>query len=233
MFTRRTAVTLALAATFALGLSPALAQDTEEDQTLDDIEQFEGFEEGATRTWTIDFESMMEETPEDPSDPFAGMSGEFAVYGMVARFDGDDTAGDAYQLLAEASDEELELSGSEDAEISREEIDDIGDEAMSMTVTSESEGTSAEVIVAREDEYLFLAASVLIGADEESTGHAKDLLTYMVEEGEEGGDTEFNEDGTSTGGLWDFFPDDDFDAVADLVPGGDEEIVPGGDEDES
>jgi len=226
MSIRRTVTTLAVATTFALGITPALAQDTSESTSLGDFSEMDGIEEAVSRTWTIDMEAMLTNTPEDGADPLAGLSGTFVVFGAVAKFDDEDSAKDAFHQFSTASEEDLDLTGSEDAKIERGDVDDLGDEAYRYEVTSESDGTDSVIELAREDNVLLVGVSVSMGEASDDANPAHDLVEYMVEDGDEGGTAEFNDDGSSTGGLWNYFPDDDFDAVADLIPGGDEQIYP-------
>ena len=87
------------------------------------------------------------------------------------------------------------------------------------------------IVIAQEDEYLFL--SMAVSLTEDGNESADDLADYLVNEGEESDDDpEFEVSGSSTGGLWGFFPDDDEDFIGDLVPAGDEITFPVPDEDE-
>ena len=220
----RRGASLLLAATFALSVSAAGAQDDGSSTAFDDLSELEGIEQAVSRGWSVDFEELFSVTPEDGEDPFAAMEGVWFVYGMVYEFDGDDNAGAAYETISKMEREEWvgDLSEEEgDTEISIEEVDDLGDEAFEINmVTSADEGGAYRINVAREDEYLFMAMA--IGTSEDGLESADGLIDYLVNEGEAGDDEEFDEAGGSTGGLWDFFPDDDHESVEDLEPAGDE-----------
>lgn len=216
-----------VASALALSLAPALAQD-EEPGTLDDFSQFEGIESAVARTWSVDFEAMFSITPEaGEEDPFADMTGVFFLYGMAAEFDSDDNAEAAFEGISEVDDEELlgdMLEDGGEAQINREELDDLGDEGLAIDVAVEGEdGAAYRMNIVRDDEYLLVTMAVSM--TEDGNESAENLMDYMVNEGEPGGDEEFEEDGGSTGGLWDLFPagDEDYEG---LVPAGDQVVYP-------
>jgi hypothetical protein len=216
----------------SLSLGPAAAQD-EGTGALDDISELEGIEQGVARSWSIDYESLMAEATIDPEDPFAGMEGIFFLYGMVMQFDDDNHAEDAYQQLYDLDDDEWSSDFSDDAELTREDIDGLGDRAFSLEIadsSSDSEGYY-RLVFSQQDEHLFVAMALSL--TEDGNTRADDLVDHLVNDGEAGNDEpEFDEFGGSTGGLWGFFPDDDDDLLADLIPGGDEITFPVPDEEE-
>lgn len=223
----RRGASLLLAATFALSVSIAGAQDDGSSEVIDPSE-FEGIEQAVSRAWSIDFQDLLSQTPEDGEDPFAAMEGVWLMSGMVYEFDNDDNAGAAYETISELEVEAWmgDLTEAEgDTEISIEEVDDLGDEAFSVDlVTTADDGGAYRIDVAREDEYVFIALAV--GTTEDGLESADGLIDYLVNEGEAGDDEEFDEAGGSTGGLWDFFPDDDHESLEDLEPAGDEILYP-------
>lgn len=226
---------LVVAMLMSLSLVPAAAQD-DESIAIDDLNQFDGIENGVSRSWSIDFEALMAEATIDPNsseDPFADMTGLFLLYGSVMQFDNDGHAEDAYKRLYDADDAEWQTDMEEGAEFSREDLDDLGNQAFAIDIAStqaESEGYY-RLVIAQDDEYLFFAMALGFSGDDNS--RADDLADYLVNDGEESGDDpEYNEDGGSTGGLWGYFPDDDSDIVDGLVPGGDEITFPVPDDEE-
>jgi hypothetical protein len=228
----RRVTVLVMALMMGLALAPAAAQD-EETGALEDISQLEGIEDGVARSWSIDYESLMAEATIDAEDPFASIEGVFLLYGMVLQFDNDNHAEDAYQQLHDLDDDEWGSDFSEDAEIIREDVDDLGDRAFSLEIAdsaSDSEGYY-RLLFSQKDEYVFVAMALSL--TEDGNASADDLADYLVNDGEASNDDpEFNEDGSSTGGLWGFFPDDDDDLLGDLIPAGDEITFPVPDEEE-
>jgi hypothetical protein len=171
---------------------------------------------------------MMEITPEDDaSDPFADMEGVWFVTAIVAEFDSDDNAGAMFDFFAELEDEEL-LADLDDpeAQIEREELDDIGDRAQAFTIvtTSEDFGGNIRYSFAQKDNYILFAFAV--STDDESATVSDELLAMMADEDDHSGLGEFNAEGGSTDGLWEFFPDDDDELFEGLIPGGDEVLYP-------
>jgi hypothetical protein len=223
---------LLLAAVTALTLVPAAAQD-EEAGPFDDVSQLEGIEEAVARTYSIDFEALMSVTPEDPeADPFADLEGPVFIFVEAIQFEDDSAAEDAFDLFRdEAVDSMAESEEGVEAEFTEEEIDDLGDQAMAIDMETVEEGEESflRISIAQQDEYLLMAMT--LGTTDDSTENNDALLEYLVDEGEAGGDVEFDESGSSTGGLFDFFPDDDHESLGGLVVSTDQILFPVPDED--
>ena len=218
---------LFLAALFALTMAPVAAQE-EATSALDDVTQLEGIEAAVGRSYSIDFEALMAITPEaGADDPFATMEGIVFLFMTALEFDSDDNAEAAFDLVKEegASSFEGDFEG-EDVEFIEGEIEGLGDNAWGIDVVSTSGDTEGvyRIAYAQEDEYLF--AVITVATTEDGVTNNDVLLEYLVDEGDKGDDVEFNADGGSTGGLWDFFPDDDNDALEGVIPSGDETLFP-------
>lgn len=80
--------------------------------------------------------------------------------------------------------------------------------------TIEDVPSHGQFLAVVDGEYLFLI--IAEGNDETLFTKGQDLMTYLTEVGEPGGEPEFSEDGRSTGGLWGFFPEPGHPLVADL-----------------
>jgi hypothetical protein len=223
----------------ALTFVPAAAEEETTDP-LDDLSQFEGIEFAVSRSWTIDFMAMMEITPEDDAaDPFADMEGVWFVTAIVAEFDSDDNADAMYDYFAELEDEEL-LADLDDpeAEINRDELDDIGDQAQAFTIVTSGEdfGGNIRYSFAQKDNYVFFAFAVSTNEDSEAV--SDDLLAAMADEDDHSGLGDYDPEATEelddpeptmmvhSDGLWEFFPDNDDELFDSLVHGGDEVLYP-------
>jgi hypothetical protein len=102
---------------------------------------------------------------------------------------------------------------------------DLGDTSRAYSSTQEVNGQvlNVSVIIVQQDEFLYVVLGGAVDADaqERSTALAQTLIVN------EAGDDEprFNENGTSTGGLWDKFPKPDDALIANLVAS-DEQLYP-------
>ena len=235
----RSVSALALVFLFAFTLIPVSAQGDESAGPLEDISQLEGIEEGVARTWSVDFAALAEVTPEagataetDSFDPFAELEGLYFVIGQVMKFDNDEHAEAAFELYRDTGSGEIEASMEVgEVDISEEEIEDLGDQAHAFTVYGADEALSGyfRLALAREGEYVFAVFSFATTEDE--LVGADSVLEHMVDDGEmSGDDEEFVTDGTSTGGLWGFLPDNDHEALKELIPASDEILFPVPDE---
>jgi hypothetical protein len=226
----------AIAGALLLGvmlLAPVSAQDEADAFDLDDLS---GLQSGVGRYYYYDFSAMMDamstpgaEMPDMP--PLSGLSV------AVLKFDGDDNAEGGfdrlYEELAKSANESLNEDMGDGTPVAPQsvdenDVDDIGDQAKSIsaTVEDEEEGpTVSYALLARDgDTVILIAAS---GAADPSQS-AQDLAKGMVDRDSGDGDGTFNEDGTSTGGLWDRFPANDDPALGGLLNGGDEILFPFG-----
>jgi hypothetical protein len=152
----------------------------------------------------------------------------------VLRFDNSDNAESGFDRMADElvksaneSMEEGDDSGTPVAPITvdQQDVDGIGDEAKSMSAALEEEdGTYFSYgIIAREGEFVYL----LIGDGSADPSEAiNNLAKGMIDRDPGDGDGTFNDDGTSTGGLWDVFPANDDPALGGLMNGGDEILYP-------
>ena len=198
---------------------PADAQDEDTD-----VSQFDGAEHGVRRTWSFDVAVPMAEAtilPNATPDPGDGIVG---ILGAVVQFDSDGHASAAYQQAYNLPDEELISGFPADAELAREDIDNLGDEAFAVNITATLEDGKGylRVVYVHEDEYLFTALAVSL--TDEGLARADALIDSMVNEGQESdAEAEFDQAGGSSGGLWGFFPENDhesvrgFDAIEDKI----------------
>jgi hypothetical protein len=211
----RLAVTLLLATVMSLPILAASAQDATEETIFDNPGLMEGIQYGVAREWN---------SSADLSTPPA--EGESLVYlagGLVYEFDTEDNADLAFNQLKEALatyvSEEFGMAA--DA-FTQEELDD-DTFAYHGLIEDGDERVYFKYVVAVEDEYVLVSVSAT--SDEAASGIANDLIEYMEDQDDDvSGLGEFNEDGTSTGGLWDFFPAED-DSILEGLGGASDNVV--------
>lgn len=202
-----------------IGQSPAAAQDMAGPEAYD-FGTLEGIQEAVSRTYTVDFSAMMESMgtpgPNGEMGELPELTGVISLQGTVARFDSDDNASAAIHTM----DNELtaSLEGQSDApELT--EIEDIGlgDESIGYSATQEIEGqqTSLVVLIVQQDEFAYLTIGAVIDADAQEV--TKGLTQALIDNDAGDSETTFNEDGTSTGGVWDKFPKADDELVKGLT----------------
>jgi hypothetical protein len=208
-------------------IAPVSAQDAEEEF---DINQLEGLQRAVGRFYYGDYSAMFDTM----STPGATMSGDMllGVSIGVFEFDNDDHAKDAVDKLVDEAKKSFESGEMEDmgtpvaaGEIKEEDVDDIGDDAKGLSVTVDDEGmqmTDYLLLVRDGNRLLFLAGN----GTGDVTGQINNIAKGMADRDPGDGDGTFNEDGTSTGGLWDIFPASDDEAIKGLTNGGDEVIFP-------
>ena len=213
----RLSVTLLLATVMALPIYTTAAQDATEETIFDNPGLMEGIQYGVARQWNS--------TADLSTPPAEGESLVYFAGGLVYEFDEEDNAEVAFDLLKDALatyvNQEFGLAS--DA-FTQEEIDD-DTFAYHGLIEEGDERVYFKYVVAAEDEYVLVSISAT--TDEDASVIANDLIEYMEDQDDDlSGLGEFNEDGTSTGGLWDFFPAGDNELLEGLGGASDNVVYP-------
>lgn len=150
-------------------------------------------------------------------------TGMVSLGGVIGQFDSIENAAAAVDRVDEYTKANLE---GRPLAPELENVDvDLGDTSRAYSTTQEVNGQvlNVSVIIVQQDEFLYVVLGGAVDADaqERSTTLAQTLIVN------EAGDDEprFNENGTSTGGLWDKFPKPDDALIANLVAS-DEQLYP-------
>jgi hypothetical protein len=206
---------LVLALLLAMTVIPAAAEETAE-SVVDDPSQLAGIQAGVTRSWNT---TMDMSTP--PAD---GASFVYFAGATVLEFDSEDNAEAAFGALREYFETNAtEEIGIPAEDITFEERDDPGDAAFVFEggFADETSAGYFRFILVHDDEYVYYAGAVT--SDEDAASIADDLAAYIDEQDDDAsGLGEYNEDGTSTGGLWDLLPAADDDMFEGLAVSGDQ-----------
>ena len=195
----------------------AAAQEEEAESAFDDLASLEGIEYAVSRSYTIDYASLFSTASPESMDDSSLPEGLFMVNAAVYRFDSDDNAKKAMELAGS----EITEQGFGDIELEEIEVDDLNDETIAYTGTTDEEELGEVVntfIMTQEDEYLYLSLGMTIGTEADGVKPVEDVVKYMMDEDAGNDDeVEFKEDGTSKGGIWDKLPAADNEIVAGLM----------------
>ncbi|MGC4106817.1 MAG: hypothetical protein QM753_10765 [Thermomicrobiales bacterium] len=208
-------LTLAMVAVIALAHPAAtMAQDTGDDEI--EIADLPGVQAAVSRTFMIDFAAMfsMEASP----TPETSGTQLIALGGTIVQFDSDDHAKDAYTTILTEIQKPVDLATPDAVTFTTVDLGgDLGDERTGLRITgdeSDSLGGDVVALVVRDGSLIYLITGIAESGD---PSDAVVAFTKAVMGGKAGGgEATFNEDGTSTGGLWDKFPAPDDPAVAGL-----------------
>ncbi|CAN5584614.1 hypothetical protein BH09CHL1_BH09CHL1_24600 [soil metagenome] len=210
-------------------LAPVSAQDDEEF----DLDQLEGIQRSVGRFYYSDFgmsEAMGTPASEDTPTPLVdGLSV------AIMEFDNDDNADTSFDRLydellisaTESNEEDVDDLGTPIAalDVSEVDVDGLGDDAKAFTVAGDdAEGAfNSYALITRDGEYLYMVIAYGSGdASEAIQQYTEDMMDRDAGDG----DGTFNEDGSSTGGLWDIFPGADNALLVGLLSGGDQILFP-------
>lgn len=198
------------------------AQTPSEEMNPADID---GLQWGYGRLYAADMESMMDamstpgaEMPDMENMVLSGVT-------MIFKFDNDDNASKGLDQFGDAFAQEMVGTKGD-----KEEVDDLGDEAVAYTGTTTEEGMdmASSTVFARDGDLIY-GAVIVGGKEDDAKAMATDVITFMMDKGVSDSDVELNEDGTSTGGAFDAMPTaDDADVIGGLLPSNDADILKGG-----
>lgn len=185
----------------------------------DDIEDefqpsdLEGIQYGVARSWSMDFDAMFAMATPGADEDFS-MSGILFMAGMVLEFDNDDNAKAGFDRISEEFSADS-LMGTDDMTFEEWDVD-AGEQSISYFSTQEEEGVESEVVlsVVQDGSYVYIVSAA--GSDVDMQDTATTLMTTMIDN-DGSGEGEFNENGTSTGGLWDKLPASDDEVVTGLI----------------
>lgn len=206
--------TLLLSLVLAMGFaitSTAAAQDVP--TSAGDVE---GLETGYARMYMPDFSAMIEAAGTPGATTGFDENAVLVIMTAGFTFDSEDNAGKALDTFGEGF--TSEMSGAENLEAA--ELDDLGDRAVLYSGTVEESGESmpTNTLLVQDGEAVYMI-SVTGGDLDEGKQQAQDIATHMLDGEIETGDVTFNEDGTSTGGVFDLMPTaEDTDLVSGLAP---------------
>lgn len=215
-------LTIAMLLTLGLSMQGVSAQEVAPAGEFG-TEDLEGLESAYSRNYAVDFEALMA-SPTADMDVSAMMQN---VSIMAYTFDSDDSA-DKFLDLSKTQLEEA--AKSEDAaelgEVEIGELEDIDKDGFSASIAMEDVGVGMYIIVFTDGETVFMITSM--NADVETAkATAVDTAKYVVDAEVKTDEVTFNEDGTSTGGVFDRMPAGGDDAVGGLQVESDTEVFTG------
>lgn len=196
-------LTLTVLLTMAFSLQGVAAQGVQA-PTGTDPQEIEGLESYYDRTYTVDFESLMTASPEAGLDMSSAMRA-VSVSGMT--FDSEDSAKNYVEDMKSQIDEAM--SGDQVPEGTEVEVsDDLGD--------IDKDGIKVSMSMSELDMYMGLYLFVdgntvfmisAVDADiEKADALATDVAKFVADAEVQNEEVTFNEDGTSTGGVFDRMP---------------------------
>lgn len=145
----------------------------------------------------------------------------------IYRFDTPEHAASAYDdMIINAGAQIAPPDQAASIEIHTEGIDELGDQAeVSWLQANPAEGVQGffRVLHVQDGELVYLLTA--IAGDDESTLITDDLARDIASREPGTSAASFNPDGSSTGGLWDLFPNPDAEIISDLVPFADDHFT--------
>lgn len=221
-------MTLSLLLTLGLSASAVAAQT--DGVEVPDLEEaaataydVEGLQSVYDRTFTVDFETMMASPDEDPAGiDMSAMMNVISIQGIT--FDSDDNA----SAYIDQMKDELETSVADDPDaFSDTEISDLDGfdvEGIRVHMDMADLGIAASVIIFVDGNQVYQV--MVMDSDIDVAQSKADDVTRFVLDAEVGNEeVSFDEDGTSTGGVFDRMPTGDDDIVGDLTSVLDSEII--------
>ncbi|MGC4106815.1 MAG: hypothetical protein QM753_10755 [Thermomicrobiales bacterium] len=223
---------VAMLAIFGVALHGPLAvaaQDTGVDDSFD-FKSLDGFQRGVGRLYMGDLSTMFGSldslsTPgAEVETPDMSELGLFMLGGFVAQFDNGDHASSALGTVTDSLVKSVE-SGDDGITLSEVDVDKLGDQTKAYSGTISEEGMEGTVvyIAVQKGDLVYIGFGLSFGSD--PTDQITAFVTDLTKGKPSDGDGTFNEDGTSTGGLWDVFPSSDADYLKGLTPMTDQDLA--------
>lgn len=213
-------MTALLSLLLALGLT--MSASGQEASSME--EELPGLESAYSRLFMPDFDAMFAALETPGADVEFDEDGVIMVMTMVFTFDSEDNAANAMDTLHEGF-----FETGEEAETEETEIEDLGDQALMFSAVVEESGEPLTTIslFVQEGEHVYM---VTVGGGELEAGkqQTQDIGQFMVDAEITTDEVTFNEDGTSTGGVFDLMPTaDDTELVGGLAPSSDMDLMEG------
>ena len=216
----RLAGLIALAALLLWQGAPTLAQEASPASGAESVATLEGMQEAIGRQYSAD-----PEAPEASPASKHASAGVLFVTARIVAFDTSEHAATAYAgTIADAADQ-VDALGIADAQITAEDIAEVGDEAHAVSMTSTGSGGTGSIrlLFILDGERLYVLTAIA-GSEEGAT--ITDAIGQAMLEREPGNDApRFDPDGTSTGGLWAIFPETDDPVLDGLVASADQQLA--------
>ena len=183
----------------------------------------EGAQIAYSRMYSVDFMALMDDPDVDLETDMAAMMRSMSIQGI--QFDSEDNAKAYVELSMDALDEAMEsdpetMEGMEASELEGFDVDGI---VVSMDMPDV--GIAMTLILFVDGDQVFQISAT--DADvETSRATAESLVEYVLDNEVQTEEVTFNEDGTSTGGVFDRMPAADHELVGDLTSVTDMELMP-------
>lgn len=213
-------VVMAMLLTLGLSAQGVAAQLDDSADTLSP-EDISGLNGGYSRTYAPDMEALMASPSSDGLDLSSVMRN---ITIQAYTFDSDDEAKDFYDLMMEQMESELagELTDMGETEIS--DASEIDKDGVKITIDEGDLGVGMTMLIFVDGDTVF--SVMVMDADVESaTALSVDIANYIIDAEVEDENITFNEDGTSTGGVFDRMPASGDDAVGGLKADMDIDII--------
>lgn len=177
-------------------------------------EDLEGLQHAVVRAYSLDYSALFAEaTPgADPEVP----TGVLLLGATILEFDSSENAETALAQLDEDSKAENEATFGGETEVTSIDLG-LGDSSIAYSGLEDLDGQEAETVIALVQQENYVYFVVVAGSGEDIQALTTEFTTGLIER-DGSGAGEFNEDGTSTGGLWDKYPATDDALVSGLLP---------------
>lgn len=204
--------TLIVALLLTLGLSvQSVAAQFDSDAADLDPKDVPGLIAGYSRSYAPDMEALMATPSADPLDLSAYLRN---VSIMTYVFESDDTASDFFEMMKDQMNDELTASSPEMGQAEVSEVTGIDRDAMQVTVDMGDLGVGLTILMFIDGDTVFAILAMDVTVDD-AIAMTTDIANYLIDADVQDDEVIFNEDGTSTGGVFDRMP-----ASGDEVVGG-------------
>jgi hypothetical protein len=197
--------------------SPAASPASEVEATA-----LEGIQEAVGRQYAADLDIQQSSLTPVQASPGAA----FLVTARIITFDTPEHAAAAFTASSDGAVGQFEALGLTDTpQVTEEEIDGLGDKANVVMLETTRDGTTGflRILFVLDQDTVYILSAIADTA--ESANITDDIAKDMLSREPDDDAPVFNADGTSTGGLWETFPDTGDPVLRGMVVFEDQQIV--------
>ncbi|MCA9833535.1 MAG: hypothetical protein KC435_06305 [Thermomicrobiales bacterium] len=190
-------------------------------EELTNAEDIEGLSAAYSRTYAVDYEALMA-SPSATGLDTAALMQSITIFAYV--FDDNDAASDFFSDAKKQYEESLTESMEGLGEVTVSDLEGVDKDGLQVSIDMADLGMAMNVSVFIDGDTIFIV--MVMDADVDAANEtAVNVANYIAEADVDDEEVTFNEDGTSTGGVFDRFPESGSDEVNGLNVDSDSDLL--------
>jgi len=204
------------------------AQDLPTDSATPDFSELDGIQDAVARNYEGDISALYSTDLSSGATPDFSSVGTFSIISLIIRFEDDDKASDAFDQVNETITQQVSGESETFGDLEEVDVDDFGDNTSAQAGSFDAAGVTTSVffLTTQEDEFVYYTAVVSFADADSARSTAVDFTNTVKDRDAGDGEVELHEDGTSSGGLFNKFPDASDEVLTGVTPSADVQLYP-------